>query len=194
AATTRLTRPSSMTCCQPCGGGWVKRPSPACSSTTPRARSACAPRAQPRHEVHMLHRMIPTGPIRAAGMLSLAALVASCGGASSSDRAAGRQDAASFVAEANERLLELGNKLARAQWVASNFITIDTEQLSADATRDYVAASMAYAKQAATYDADAEPPDVARQLMLLKLSASPLPAPERPEAQAELTRLVASME
>jgi peptidyl-dipeptidase A len=142
----------------------------------------------------MLHRMIPTGPIRAAGMLSLAALVASCGGASSSDRAAGRQDAASFVAEANERLLELGNKLARAQWVASNFITIDTEQLSADATRDYVAASMAYAKQAATYDADAEPPDVARQLMLLKLSASPLPAPERPEAQAELTRLVASME
>ncbi len=144
----------------------------------------------------MLHRMmIPSGLLRLAGTLSLSALVASCGGSSSpSGDANDRPDAASFVAEANAQLLELGNALSRAQWVASNFITVDTEQLSADATREYVAASMAFAKEAATYDADAESPDVARQLMLLKLSASPLPAPERPEAQAELTRLVASME
>ena len=37
-----------------------------------------------------------------------------------------RPDAAAFVADANAQLLELGNALARAQWVASNFITTDT--------------------------------------------------------------------
>lgn len=105
-----------------------------------------------------------------------------------------RPDAATFVASANSRLLDLGNALARAQWVASNFITVDTERLSADASQAYVAASMALAKDAATYDASQASPDVARQLMLLKLAASPLPAPSRPEAQAELTRLVAGME
>lgn len=105
-----------------------------------------------------------------------------------------RPDAATFVADANARLLDLGNALARAQWVASNFITVDTERLSADASQAYVAASMALAKDAAAYDASQASPDVARQLMLLKLAATPLPAPSRPEAQAELTRLVAGME
>jgi peptidyl-dipeptidase A len=105
-----------------------------------------------------------------------------------------RPDAAAFVADANAQLLELGNALARAQWVASNFITTDTERLSADASQAYVATSMALAKEAATYDAAQASPDVARQLMLLKLAATPLPAPSRPEAQAELTRLVAGME
>ncbi len=110
------------------------------------------------------------------------------------DTADDRRDAATFVADANARLLELANALSRAQWVASNFITVDTERLSADATREYVAASMALAKEAAAYDGETVSDDVARQLLLLKLSATPLPAPGRPEAQAELTRLVAGME
>jgi len=126
----------------------------------------------------------------AAAALGLGAASA-CGSGPAPDDAS-LPDAATFVAQANERLLSLGNQLARAQWVAANFITVDTEQLSADASREYVAASMRLAKEAASYgDASG---DVARQLMLLKLAASPLPAPDRPEAQAELTRLAASME
>jgi peptidyl-dipeptidase A len=105
-----------------------------------------------------------------------------------------RPAAARFVADANARLLDLANAVSRAQWVASNFITVDTEQIAADAAREYVAASMSLAKDAAAYDGEPVDADVARQLMLLKLSATPLPAPGRPEAQAELTRLVAGME
>jgi peptidyl-dipeptidase A len=103
-------------------------------------------------------------------------------------------DAASFVKEANATLLEQANALARAQWVAANFITTDTEQISAAATADFVALSMRLAKQAAAYPVDAGGPDVARQLMLLKLAASPLPAPADPTLQKELTRIVAGME
>ena len=111
-------------------------------------------------------------------------------------------DAASFVSEANATLLDQANALARAQWVAANFITSDTEQISAAATADFVALSMRLAKQAATYPpfdsaqgtVDAGGADVARQLMLLKLAASPLPAPADPNLQKELTRIVAGME
>jgi peptidyl-dipeptidase A len=124
--------------------------------------------------------------------MACAAALACDGGQTA--RTGARPDAAAFVADANARLLDLGNALARAQWVASNFITADTERLSADASQAYVAASMALAKEAASYDASQASDDVARQLMLLKLAATPLPAPSRPEAQAELTRLVAGME
>ncbi len=131
---------------------------------------------------------------RWAGVLAIAcAAPLACSGSDTADRGS-RRDAAAFVADANARLLELGNAVARAQWVASNFITVDTERLSADATQAYVAASMALAKEAAGFDASQASPDVARQLMLLTLSATPLPAPSRPDAQAELTRLVAGME
>ncbi len=104
------------------------------------------------------------------------------------------QDAAAFVAGANTTLLAQANELARAQWVAANFITEDTEGISADASADFVAASMRLAKEAARYPADAGGPDVARQLLLLKLAASPLPAPSDAALQQELTRIVAGME
>ena len=104
-------------------------------------------------------------------------------------------DAATFVERANATLLEQANALGRAQWVAANFITEDTEQISASSTADYVATSMRLAKDAARYDAAAGGnADVARQLLLLKLAASPLPAPADDALQKELTRIVAGME
>ncbi len=103
-------------------------------------------------------------------------------------------DAATFVQRANATLLEDANALSRAQWVAANFITIDTEAISAGATADFVASSMRLAKEAANYPAEGAGPDVARQLLLLKLAASPLPAPADPALQQELTRIVAGME
>lgn len=130
--------------------------------------------------------------LAAALTAAAAAVLQACG--AGAPPAPTRVDAATFVADANVRLLDLGNALARAQWVASNFITSDTERLSADASQAYLAASMALAKEAATYDPAQVAPDVARQLRLLTLAATPLPAPGRPEAQAELARLMAGME
>src|SRR5215475_16199714 len=42
-------------------------------------------------------------------------------------------EAEKFIAEAEKKLLELGVKSNKADWVKSNFITDDTEYLSADA-------------------------------------------------------------
>ncbi len=110
-------------------------------------------------------------------------------------RATPPADPAAFVAQANATLLEEATALARAQWVAANFITEDTEQLSAAATASYVAISMRLAKDAASHPADGGGnADVARQLLLLKLAASPLPAPADDALQKELTRIVAGME
>ena len=103
-------------------------------------------------------------------------------------------DATAFVAQANATLLAQASALARAQWVAANFITIDTEQVSADANAAFVSTSMRLAKQAAAMPATAVDADVARQLLLLRLAASPLPAPSAPALQEELTRIVAGME
>lgn len=104
-------------------------------------------------------------------------------------------DGTAFVAQANATLLDQANALARAQWVAANFITEDTEQLSAAATARYVSDSMRLAKEAASYPADGGGnADTARQLLLLKLAASPLPAPADDALQKELTRIIAGME
>ncbi len=104
-------------------------------------------------------------------------------------------DGTAFVAQANATLLEQANALARAQWVAATYITEDTEQLSAAATASYVSSSMRLAKEAAGYRVDGGgDPDTARQLLLLKLAASPLPAPADDALQKELTRIVAGME
>jgi peptidyl-dipeptidase A len=127
--------------------------------------------------------------------LGLAAACSRVSAPTTSSSTTARPDVAGFVQEANTTLLAKANALSRAQWVAANFITVDTEAISADATADFVALSMRYAKEAATYPADgAGNADVARQLMLLKLAASPLPAPSDPALQQELTRIVAGME
>ncbi len=126
------------------------------------------------------------------GLAAACSRVSAPGTTNTGDAAAG--DAASFVARANATLLEDANALSRAQWVAANFITVDTEAISAASTADYVASSMRLAKEAARYPTDGLDADVARQLLLLKLAASPLPAPEDPALQQELTRIVAGME
>jgi peptidyl-dipeptidase A len=125
--------------------------------------------------------------------LGLAAACSRAGapGTTAANRSA---DPAEFVSRANATLLEQANELSRAQWIAATYITEDTEQVSAAATAAYVATSMRLAKEAASYGTVSSNPDVARQLMLLKLAASPLPAPSHDVLQKELTRIAAGME
>jgi peptidyl-dipeptidase A len=102
-------------------------------------------------------------------------------------------EAERFIAQAETRLLDLWIKSSRATWVAENFITDDTESISADADAAVKAATTDLANKAKRYEKLSLPPDVARKFMLLKLSVD-IPAPHDPAAQAELAKIAVSLD
>ncbi|HEY3443365.1 MAG TPA: M2 family metallopeptidase [Paludibaculum sp.] len=121
-------------------------------------------------------------------LLPLAALLlGSCGNQPSAEEA--RQ----FAAGAETQLLALANEAGAAAWVQANFITQDTQALSAKANERFINAQVRYAKEAARFDKLTLPDDVRRKLLLLKLSLT-LPAPADPNESAEVTRLAAGLE
>ncbi|MEO7272448.1 MAG: M2 family metallopeptidase [Vicinamibacterales bacterium] len=101
-------------------------------------------------------------------------------------------EARTFLTGANAVLLKLGIAAAQAGWVAQNFITDDTEALDSRATQALADASAKYAKDAVRFDKVEVPPDLRRQLDLLKVSLV-LATPSDPKASEELTRLVSKM-
>src|SRR5262249_18586364 len=102
-------------------------------------------------------------------------------------------EATAFIDKADARLLELSVQQSRAQWVQENFITDDTEQLAAEANKNYIAANMELAEQSKRFDGLELPADVRRRFLLLKLSLT-LPAPADPKEQTELTQLAAKLD
>ena len=102
-------------------------------------------------------------------------------------------EAERFISQAETRLLDLWIKSGRASWVAENFITDDTEAISADAEAAVKAATAELARQAKRYEKLPLPPDVARKFKLLKLSVD-IPAPRDPAAQAELAKIDVSLD
>ncbi len=117
----------------------------------------------------------------------LALLLGSCGNPPSAE------DARQFALEAETQLLALSNEAGAAAWVQANFITEDTEALSAKANERFIKAQVSFAKQAARFDKLTLPDDLRRKLLLLKLSLT-LPAPADPAESAEVTRLAAGLE
>jgi len=104
-------------------------------------------------------------------------------------------EAQEFIQQAETRLNELNVKANRASWVQSNFITDDTEQMSAEADEAFIGATTELAKQATRYDQLQMPADLARKMLLLKLLAAvPAPAPSDPKELTELTRIGTSLE
>ena len=77
-------------------------------------------------------------------------LVACGGGSPTPAQAAGptAADAKAFVEKADAELLDLSRRLSQAQWVSSNFITTDTEAISANTYQQFIAATMKMAKDA----------------------------------------------
>ena len=118
-------------------------------------------------------------------------------GAAAAGHAAGAkptvEDARRFVDDANVRLLELNNRLQRAQWVAVTYITDDTEKISSEYNEENIAAVTALALDARKFDGMTLPDDVARSLQLLKQSLT-LPAPNNQKERAELTEIAAWLE
>src|ERR1700682_202522 len=101
-------------------------------------------------------------------------------------------EAKAFIDDAEKRLFELGNKGQRAAWVAANFITEDTEQIAADADQELNALTVELAKKAHRFNAVKLPPEMARKLLLVKLSVG-FPAPSNLAEQKELAQISASL-
>ncbi|HSE32499.1 MAG TPA: M2 family metallopeptidase [Pyrinomonadaceae bacterium] len=98
-----------------------------------------------------------------------------------------------FIADAEKRLLDLNLKYAAADWEKSTNITDATEEKSANANKDLIAATTELAEQATKFEGLDFPADTQRKMKLLKLSLT-LPAPKNPAEREELTKIAASME
>ncbi|HEV7552801.1 MAG TPA: M2 family metallopeptidase, partial [Candidatus Angelobacter sp.] len=85
-------------------------------------------------------------------------------------------EAQAFMKKAEDQLLDLGVRASRASWVQENFITDDTEAMSAQANEKLTAVVTQLALDARRFDGLKMPPDLARKFLLLKLSLT-APAP-----------------
>ncbi|MGA7990955.1 MAG: M2 family metallopeptidase [Thermoanaerobaculia bacterium] len=132
---------------------------------------------------------------RAIPFLCAAALLTAPARAASPERALAPtpEEALAFVASAEKRLLALTVEASQAGWVQANFITRDTEALSALANERLITATAELAKQAERYRGLALPPDAARKLEKIRLSLD-LAAPADPRKSAELTRLATGLD
>src|SRR5436190_1025139 len=103
------------------------------------------------------------------------------------------EEAKKFIEQVDKDLRRLWVARDRAGWVNQNFITDDTEALSAageEATAAYVTEAITKAKR---FDGvKGIEPDVARQLLLLKL-AQVVPAPSNADERRELAELQSGM-
>jgi peptidyl-dipeptidase A len=102
-------------------------------------------------------------------------------------------DAEQFMKQAQVQLNDLTVKASRAQWVQENFITDDTEALSADAQEQLTAATEELIDQAKRFEGLQMPPDLARKFLLLKLSLT-APTPKDPALRKEMTEIGASLD
>ncbi len=102
-------------------------------------------------------------------------------------------DAQKFLDEAESRLFDLTNKAQRGSWVEENFITDDTEEMAAEANQELNTFSAEMSKKAHDFDKVALLPEMARKMLLLKLSSG-FPAPADAKEQKELAQVLASLE
>ncbi len=102
-------------------------------------------------------------------------------------------DARKFLADAETRLLALDVEDQQADWVHENFITDDTEAVSAKADQRAIDESVRLAKEATKFDKLQLPEDMARKMKLLK-NGLVLATPADPKESEEVTRLAASLD
>jgi peptidyl-dipeptidase A len=102
-------------------------------------------------------------------------------------------DAKKFLDDAEQRLLTLSNESQQASWVEENFITDDTESLSALASQRSIDYGVALAKEAKRFDNVPLPDEMRRKMLLLKTGLT-LATPADPKESAEVTKLAASLD
>ncbi|MDO7086339.1 M2 family metallopeptidase [Pseudocolwellia sp. AS88] len=102
------------------------------------------------------------------------------------------QDAEVFLTKAEKEFEQLSLEGSQVEWVYSNFITEDTEALSARTNQKITEVGVKYAMEAANYDNVEVTADQRRKLDMLKLSLV-MPAPQDPEKSAELARVTSAL-
>jgi len=102
-------------------------------------------------------------------------------------------EAQAFMAKAEAQLFDLGVRSSRASWVQENFITDDTETMSAQANEKLTAVVTQLALDARRFDHLKLPPELARKFLLLKLSLT-APAPNNDAERKELTELASKLD
>src|SRR5262249_15185732 len=98
-----------------------------------------------------------------------------------------------FMKKAEDQLQDLGVRAQRANWVQENFITDDTEVLSAQAQEKLTAVVTQLALEARRFNGLKMPPELARKFTLLKLSLT-APAPNNDAERKELTEIATWMD
>ena len=124
----------------------------------------------------------------ACATLSVAIALVGCGTSKPS-----AEDARKFLDDAEVKLNDLGVEAGRASWVQENFITDDTEALSAAASQRAGDEAVRIAKQAKQFEGVPLPADQARKLNLLKIGFTLAP-PSDPKESAEVNKLAASLD
>jgi peptidyl-dipeptidase A len=102
-------------------------------------------------------------------------------------------EAEAFMKKAEDQLQDLGVRASRASWVQENFISDDTEILSAQAQEKLTAVVTQLALDARRFDSLKMPPELSRKFMLLKLSLT-APAPNNDAERKELTEIATWMD
>ncbi|HEY2512442.1 MAG TPA: M2 family metallopeptidase [Polyangiaceae bacterium] len=152
--------------------------------------------------------------VLALGAPALAPLATACGGSpppaaataaapSSTSAAAGApspqptgqptvEEARAFLAQVDKDLHELWPARDRAGWVSQTYITDDTEALAAAAEQATAAYVTRKVHEAQRYAGLTLPPDLARQMLLLRISQT-IPTPSDAQKAKELTGLELAM-
>ncbi len=125
-------------------------------------------------------------------LVGILTCVIGCGGGGSAPPPTAA-DAAAFLKDVDEQLLQLGISLSQAGWVQQNFITVDTEGINAKANKAFIEAVAKYAKDAVKFQGLELPADQRRQLDLLRLSLV-MAAPSDQKEATELTTIAARMD
>src|SRR5215467_6905954 len=102
-------------------------------------------------------------------------------------------EAQAFIKKAEDQLEDLAVRASRAGWVQENFITDDTETMSAQANEKLTAVVTQVALDARRFDGMKLPPELARRFLLLKLSLV-APAPNNDAERKELTELASKLD
>ena len=97
-----------------------------------------------------------------------------------------------FIDDANKTLLKLSVEASQADWVANTYITDDTEALTARSGQAYNDMAAKLAKEAVQFDKVEVPPEIRRQLTLLKVGLV-VASPSDPKESEELAKLGAGL-
>ena len=132
--------------------------------------------------------------------VALAVALAACGGAKTPEAAAPASgkataaDAAKFIDGVNAEYQKNYAEATAASWVKATYITDDTQLLESKQTERGLALLSRQIEESKKFvGVDGIAPDVARQLLLLKIATS-LPAPSDPKKLEELTQIASRMD